>query len=442
MMKYIRFSLVLFSAFLLTYLKAGIPPVSADGEVVSLAPMLKLVTPAVVNISVSTPSPIIDNPLFNDPFFRQFFDLPEARPNQSAGSGVIIDANNGIIVTNHHVISRASEIKVILKDRREFNAQLIGIDPRTDLAVIKIPPNQLLAIPMGDSDKVEVGDFVAAIGNPFAIGQTVTSGIISALGRSGINMRNFEDFIQTDAAINPGNSGGALVNLKGELIGINSNIISPAGASAGIGFAIPVNMVKAIVSQIREHGKVERGIFGIQIQNLNPNLAENFGISQTNGAVVNRVVKDSSAEKSGIKVGDVIIEINQIKILNANHLRSQLALIPPNNKFRLKIFRQNKIYTINSVMNPPISQKLSQGFSNKSPSKDIGITFANNKSGVVIAKISKNTAAASWGVKVGDLVISINGKKIKSTSDIPKLDSNNIDITLRRNNSILKIIRR
>ncbi|WP_245986504.1 trypsin-like peptidase domain-containing protein [Azospirillum thermophilum] len=240
----------------------------------TISPMLEAVTPAVVNISVLSRAPQAENPLLRDPFFRRFFNLPDempqGRPQVSAGSGVIVDAANGYVITNNHVVENAQEIAVTLKDRRRLRAKLIGRDAATDIALLKIEAKGLTALPLGDSDRLKVGDFVVAIGNPFGLGQTVTSGIISALGRSGLKVEGYEDFIQTDASINPGNSGGALVNFNGELIGINTAIIGPAGGSVGIGFAVPVSIVRSVMEQLREYGEVRRGRLGVAIQDLTP----------------------------------------------------------------------------------------------------------------------------------------------------------------------------
>jgi len=267
---------------------AGIPPVTADGKVPTLAPLLEQVTPAVVNIAVLSRSPEQDNPMLQDPFFRRFFGLPEqARPQISAGSGVIVDAHSGFVLTNHHVVKDAEQISVTLKDGRRLQGKLVGSDAATDIALLKVEGDNLKALPLGDSDALRVGDYVVAIGNPFGLGQTVTSGIISALGRTGLNIEGYEDFIQTDASINPGNSGGALINLKGELIGINTAIIGPSGANVGIGFAIPSNMARVVMSQLAKHGEVRRGRVGLTTQDLNPELAASLSIAPaTRGAVV------------------------------------------------------------------------------------------------------------------------------------------------------------
>lgn len=256
-----------------------------DDGLPTLAPLLAEVTPAVVNISVESRQTDDLNPLFNDPFFRRFFDLqpmpqePQPRRQMSAGSGVIFDAGAGYVLTNHHVVENGDRIVVTLKDRRQFDATLIGSDPGTDIALLKIEAEGLTALDMGDSDRLQVGDYVLAIGNPFGLGQTVTSGIVSALGRSGLNIEGFEGFIQTDASINPGNSGGALVTLDGRLIGINTAIIAPSGGNVGIGFAVPANMAAAVVAQLIEFGEVQRGTLGVMIQDFTPDLAEALGIA-------------------------------------------------------------------------------------------------------------------------------------------------------------------
>ena len=281
----------------------------ADAPMPSLAPMVKRVSPAVVNIATRgtvKEKPGQRNPLMDDPFFRRFFDAPRERQFQSAGSGVIVDAKNGYIVTNYHVVENASEITVTLLDDRSFSAKVIGSDEGADIAVLQAKQPNLVAIALGDSARLEVGDYVVAIGNPFGLQHTVTAGIVSALGRTGINPEGYEDFIQTDASINPGNSGGALVNLRGELVGINSAILSGSGGNIGIGFAIPVNMVKGVMEQLIKYGQVKRGILGVSLYNVTPEIAKEFGLTDTTGALVAGVAQGSSAEKAGIKTGDII----------------------------------------------------------------------------------------------------------------------------------------
>src|SRR5574341_116839 len=289
MARELKLSVCLSLALLIPSVNAAQPATDARG-LPTLAPIVNEVTPAVVNISVITRSPLETNPLFADPFFRRFFNLPDRpqRQEQAAGSGVIVDAARGYVITNHHVIRNAEKVLVTLKDRRQLKAKLVGTDPGTDIALLQIEAGGLSAIRIGDSDTLQVGDYVIAIGNPFGIGQTVTSGIVSALGRSGLSPEGFEDFIQTDASINPGNSGGALINLRGELVGINSAIIGPTGGNVGIGFAVPVNMVRAVMEQLLRFGEVRRGRLGVETQDLTPDLAESLGVNRTEGAEVLR----------------------------------------------------------------------------------------------------------------------------------------------------------
>jgi serine protease Do/serine protease DegQ len=299
---------------------AQLPAKVGDKEIPSLAPLVREVSPAVVSIATRGTVAAPNNPLMEDPFFRRFFGLPEQGPAprqrerrvQSAGSGVIVDAAKGYILTNHHVIESADEIEVMLLDNRSLKAKVVGSDPGTDVAVLQVEDTKNLAqLKLGDSGSVQVGDFVVAIGNPFGLQHTVTSGIVSALGRSGINPDGYEDFIQTDASINPGNSGGALINLRGELIGINSAIFSNSGGNIGIGFAIPVNIAKTIMGQILQFGEVKRGLLGVSISDFNAESAKAFGVEgQTEGALVQEVVSGSAAEKAGIEVGDVIVSID------------------------------------------------------------------------------------------------------------------------------------
>jgi serine protease DegQ len=326
---------------------AALPPAVQGQSLPSLAPMLEQVSPAVVNISTRTRIRSEEHPLLRDPLFRRFFQIPEALDNEdnSLGSGVIIDANKGLLLTNHHVIHRAREIKITLKDGRRLQAELLGSDPETDIALLRIPAKNLSALPLGNAEELRVGDFVVAIGNPFGLSHTVTSGIVSALGRSGLGIEGYENFIQTDASINPGNSGGPLVNLRGELVGLNTAILAPNGGNIGISFAIPVDMAKIVMDQILQHGGVKRGRFGIQVQDLSPDLAQAMGQPQLRGGLVTRVEADSPAQDAGIKAGDVITELNGRKFRNAADLRTRAGLMSIGQEARLIIIRKGKSQT-------------------------------------------------------------------------------------------------
>src|SRR5580692_9655139 len=346
---------------------AAMPAMVGDTPVPSLSPIVKKVSPAVVNIA--TRGTIRDrgpqNPLLDDPFFRRFFDVPpdsgpRERPFQSAGSGVIFDAKAGYIVTNAHVVENASEITVTLQDGRDLKAEVVGSDEPSDVAVLKVKSDSsLVQIGLGDSAKVEVGDFVLAIGNPFGLQHTVTSGIISGLSRSGINPDGYEDFIQTDASINPGNSGGALVNLKGELIGINTAILSKSGGNIGIGFAIPINMVKNVTDQLLKFGAVKRGVLGINIYTLTPDIARSLGLTKVRGALVSEVVGGSAAEKAGMHTGDVITVVNGQSVKSNAELRNVIGLLRVGDKVDIGIVRdgnpQHVTAIIAAIATPPVA---------------------------------------------------------------------------------------
>jgi len=352
---------------LLPILAIGVPPAEA-AAILPLAnnplpEMLKKVVPGVVNISTRTRIRFDENPLFRDPFFRQFFDIPNMpmeREQQSLGSGVIIDAGKGYIITNHHVIDKADKITVTLQDGQNLEAKLVGSDPTTDIALIQIKSGTLVELPKGNSDSLQVGDFVVAIGSPFGLGQTVTSGIVSALGRSSLGIEGYEDFIQTDASINPGNSGGALVNLQGELIGINTAIVGPSGGNVGIGFAIPVNLAHQVINQIIQFGKIQRGQLGIQIQDLTPALASAFGIKQQHGAVIAGIVPGSPAENAGLQRGDVVIAVNGQAVDSATKLHNRIALMQVGDMVSMDILRGGDEVTVKARIAKPVALKRAQ----------------------------------------------------------------------------------
>ena len=339
----IRSTTLLFAGLVLLQPALGALPAKVSGQPLpSLAPLVEEASPAVVNIATRGTVDAPRNPLADDPFFQRFFGMPpqqRQREVRSAGSGVIVDARNGYILTNHHVIEHADEIEILLSDDRSLKAEVVGSDPGTDIAVIQVlDASKLSEMPLGDSDRIRVGDFVVAIGNPFGLSHTVTSGIVSALGRTGLSREGYEDFIQTDASINPGNSGGALLNLAGELIGINSAIFSGSGGNIGIGFAIPVNIAKAIMAQLIEFGEVQRGLLGVSISDFSADTAEAFGIDKdVEGALVQEIVPDSAAEAAGIAVGDVIIAVDDQQVSGAADLRTTIGLRRSGESIRVKL---------------------------------------------------------------------------------------------------------
>ncbi|WP_183410125.1 DegQ family serine endoprotease [Litorivivens lipolytica] len=398
-----------------------------DKPLPSLAPMLEKVNPAVVNISTYTTRTVQQNPLLRDPFFRRFFNMPEQqmperkRRTTSAGSGVIIDAKNGTVVTNHHVIDGADEITVALEDGRSYTAELIGSDPDVDIAVLKIDAKNLREVPISDSEKLRVGDFVVAIGNPFGLGQTVTTGIVSALGRTGLGIEGYENFIQTDASINPGNSGGALVNLQGELIGINTAIIAPAGGNVGIGFAIPTNMANASISQILEHGEVKRGQLGVIIQDLTPELADAFGIDNgQRGALIAEVQPGTAADKAGLEAGDVVVAVDGKDILSSAQLRNAVGVRKIGDTLTLTIVRDGKQRTIKSKIGEPSKLVAGKDEAVHRFLEGASLQEADDKDGVLVSEIEQGTAAARSGLRPGDIIVSANKQRVKTIAELRK----------------------
>jgi serine protease DegQ len=402
-----------------------------DDELPTLAPILAEVTPAVVNISVESRQTAELNPLFNDPFFRRFFDMqpfpqqPQQRRQMSAGSGVIFDADEGYVLTNHHVVENGDRIVVTLKDRRQFDAELIGSDPGTDIALLKIESENLTALDLGDSDRLQVGDYVLAIGNPFGLGQTVTSGIVSALGRSGLNIEGYEDFIQTDASINPGNSGGALVTLDGRLVGINTAIIAPSGGNVGIGFAVPVNMADAVVVQLIEFGEVQRGQLGVTIQDFTPDLAEALSLESGVGAVITQVEPDSAAEAAGLQPGDLIISVDGRPITGSADLRSQIGLKRLGRSIEIEILREGQILTLMATLRKgaALGERTGErGFGRLSGAelRDLqpGDPLYGDVLGVLVAQVETSSQAARSGLEAGDIILAANRVPVTSVADL------------------------
>ena len=423
---------------------AQLPEKVGDTPMPSLAPIVKKASPAVVNIATrGTLRESRRNPLLEDPFFRRFFDAPDLAPRerqfQSAGSGVIVDAKQGYIITNAHVVENADEITVTLLDDREIKAKVIGADKPSDVALLKITANNLVEMPLADSSKAEVGDFVLAIGNPFALSHTVTSGIISALGRSdGSNAESYQDFIQTDAAINPGNSGGALVNLQGQLVGVNSMIFSGSGGNIGIGFAIPSNMVKAVMTQLVQYGEVKRGMLGVQLSNqFTPEIAQSLGLETNRGAWVSEVVEGGAADKAGIKAGDVITSINGHTVANASELRNSIGLLRIGDKVDLGLLRDGKPRRVTAVIGER-SGGDADAAAQIHPAFE-GATLGNGDGGVLIRTVAPGSPAAQSGLQPNDVILMIGRTQVANIEQLRAAlkNVNAFAITIQRGRSRL-----
>ena len=381
----------------------------------TLAPILEKVTPAVVNIAVLQRSPEEENPLLRDPFFRRFFGGPQqAEPQVAAGSGVIVDAKNGYILTNAHVVKDAKEIMVTLRDNRRLPAKLVGADPGTDVAVVKVEPARLVDLKFGDSDALQVGDFVVAIGNPFGIGQTATSGIVSALGRSGLSVEGYEHFIQTDASINPGNSGGALVNLKGELVGINTAIIGPA--NVGIGFAVPSVLARAVMDQLIRFGEVKRGRLGIAMQAV---------VGGGEGALIAEVEPNSPASAAGLRKGDVVTALNGHPVRAPAELRARLGVVPAGESVDLKLQRGKETQTVRAQIGE-IDKTQTTGGQSLAELNGAALAEVERKGlpgknrALLVTKVDPGSPAFGHGIRPGDLIIGVNQRRVTTTPELAK----------------------
>jgi Do/DeqQ family serine protease len=403
----------------------------------ALSTVLAEISPAVVNISVQGTLQARESPLFQDPLFRRFFNLPEGQTAprterfQAAGSGVIIDAVRGYVITNNHVVDRADRILVTLKDQRRLNATLVASDPQTDIALLKVEADRLVSMPIGDSKQLQVGDYVVAIGNPFGVGQTATFGIVSALGRTGLGIEGYEDFIQTDAAVNPGNSGGALVDTAGRLIGINAAILSRGGGNIGISFAIPIHMVTAVVQQLITYGKVSRGALGVTIQDLTPALAEAMGVSASGGAVVANIAPQSAGARAGLKDGDVIIALDGVPLTSSAQLRNEIGQRQPGTVVRLTYLRdgrqQTTTATLDTLATAPPSTTRPRAQGGPSPSGlTLGAIPADDPAfgkirGAYVERVDPGSAADEAGLQEGDIIVAANRVPVGSAAALAQV---------------------
>ena len=442
---------------------AKVVPQDAGQVRLSFAPVVKKARPAVVNVYASHVETVSHNPLFDDPVFKRFFgdqgSNSNSRTSQSLGSGVIVDPS-GLVVTNHHVIEGMNEVRIALSDKREYEAEIVLRDPRTDLAVLKIKSDERFPVlELGDSDKIEVGDFVIAIGNPFGVGQTVTQGIVSALARTQIGINDYGFFIQTDAAINPGNSGGALVDLSGRLVGINSAIYSRSGGSMGIGFAIPVNMVKSVIAAAENGGKtVRRPWLGATLQNVSKDIADSIGLDRPVGAVVVEVAVGSPAAKAGLKRGDVILQIDGQDVEDAQGVGFRLGVKPIGGVAALAVVRDSQKVAISLALAPApeIPARDTRRLKSRSPFQGAEVanlspavleelsletTTDDAPKGVIVTDVPADSVAANYGVKKGDVVLEVNGAAIQTTRELEDACADRArywDLTIQRKGQVIR----
>jgi len=443
--QYKRFTPALAALLLLAGSLQAALPAAVDGQPLpSLAPVLERVMPAVVNVYSATRVQVRTSPFFDDPFFRRFFDMPSVpreRVQRSLGSGVIVDAEKGLILTNNHVIDNADNIKVTLNDGREFDAEFIGADRDTDLAVIRIEPGELAALPLFDTDRLLVGDFVLAVGNPFGLGQTVTSGIVSALGRAGLRGLEYQNFIQTDASINPGNSGGALVNLRGELVGINTAIFTPSGGNVGIGFAIPASTADYVMRQLVEFGEVRRGSLGVEAQDISEEMRKALALGRSGGAIITRVEPDSAAAAADLRPGDVIVRIDQRPVESSQGLRNIEGLMAVGRPVELEYLREGHKRSARMTLNENLDERIS---GQRLDARLEGLVLVrlpdqyvqSGLRGVVVGEVRRNTPAWEAGLREGDLIVAVNREAVRKLGDFrrqfPVAENREIALEIRR----------
>jgi serine protease Do/serine protease DegQ len=421
MFNYFRGTVSALLLLLATSSQAALPE-EIDGQPLpSLAPLVEATSPAVVNIRVR--QTLTQRSPFGDESFRRFFGLPDvpgrSREIASAGSGVIVDAERGYILTNHHVVENADEIQISLHDGDVLDAEVIGSDPATDIAVLRVEANGLIDMPIGDSEAVEVGDFVIAIGNPFGLGHTVTSGIVSALGRTGIG-DGLEDFIQTDASINPGNSGGALVNMRGELVGINSAIISRTGGNVGIGFAVPTEIASSIMRQLLDFGEVRRGLLGVSISPIDAEAAEALNAPVDSGAIITEVVPGSAAEDAGLEVQDIVVEVNEKKIKNHRELVNAIGLLSAGDTVDIRYYRDGKQRNTTALLGE--QRQSTRVGSDIHPGLE-GAQFATaattvNGGGIEVTEVEPGSPAAQRGLRAGDVIYYVNRRRVGDLQEL------------------------